>query len=195
MIVITHPERVIPAIEFFDNSSQEFITIPERHLDKMNLQLEHSLMSVAKWEGIWHESFTDQAEFSGEKLLSYIHCMTINTQKDPKIYDQLSNDDLMKIIEYMEDPRSAWTINPSRAKKKGKAHQTAEQLYFAMIQYGIPWECEKWHFNRLLALLDFCDRKGSVSGYGGQKKKTERELMEMYRAMNDKNRKRFNSKG
>lgn len=196
MITIDHPERDIPAVEFFDNGTQEFVTIPERHLKRMHLQLEHSLMSVAKWEGIWHESFTEQKQLNGEKLLSYIRCMTINTQKDPEIYDQLSQADLLKIVEYMQDPRSAWKVKSKGDRKPIKRNpQTAEEFYHAMIQFGVPWDCEKWHFNRLIALLDYCGTKGSQSGYGGEKKRTEKEILDMYRAMNERNRKRFKSKG
>lgn len=197
MIVISHPERDIPPMEFFDNRTQEFITIPAKHLEKMNLQLEHSLMSVAKWEGIWHESFTGQKQINGEKLLSYIRCMTVNPQKNPAVYEQLVNEDLAKIVGYMQDPKSAWEIRPQKpGPKKNRKPQTAEEIYWAMVQYGLPWDCEKWHFNRLLALLDYFDYKGgSNPGYGGQKKKSEREIMEIYRAMNEKNRKKYNSKG
>ena len=183
-------------MEFFDNSTQEFITIPGRHLDAMNLKLEHSLMSVAAWEGIWHEPFSEQKRIDGEKLLSYIRCMTVNQQKNPGIYDQLLQEDLMRITAYMDDPKSAWVMKPPKEEKhRKKERHSAEEIYFAMTQYGIPWDCEKWHFNRLLALLDYFDRKGSVPGYGGQKKKSEREIMELYRALNEKNRKKYNSKG
>lgn len=197
MITIAHPERDIPAMELFDNSTQEFITLPAQHLDRMNIQLEHSLMSVAKWEGIWHESFQEQQRIEGEKLLSYIKCMTVNAQKNPDIYHQLVREDLERIVDYMQDPKSAWEIRPQKPEPKRKRKpQTAEEIYWAMVQYGLPWDCEKWHFNRLLALLDYFDYKGSSSpGYGGQKKKSEREIMEMYRAMNERNRKRFKSNG
>lgn len=195
MIYIVHQAADIPPQELFDNRTNEFISIPGRHVDDMDLRLEHSLMSVAKWEGIWHESFSEQEKLPPEKLISYIRCMTINTQRNPDIYDQLTREDRNRILAYMNDPKSAWVIKKPEKKPRRKQPQTAEEIYWAMIQYGIPMECEKWHFNRLIALLDYCKEKGSHSGYGGQKKKSEREIMEMYRALNEKNRKRFNSKG
>ena len=195
MLTIDHPARTTPRLEFFDNIKQEFITIEEQHLGPVYLKLEHSLMSIAKWECKWHEPFMDQEELTGEKLLDYIRCMTVNQLKDPTVYDRLTEEDLLRVIDYMQDANSAWKIHKKKQKKK-KQPTTVEEIYYAMIQYGIPPEYEQWHFNRLMALLDFCDSKGgSTPGAGGQKKKSEREIMEMYKAINERNRKKYNSKG
>ena len=198
MLTIDRPERDIPGAEFFDNVKQEFITIEPRHLDAVHLQLEHSLMSIARWESRWHEPFIGRKDLTAEEFLDYIRCMTINPQKNPNVYKCLLNDDLQEIAEYMNDPQSAWEIVSKEDKKpkKKKRPDTVESIYYAMIQYGIPQEYEKWHFNRLMALIDYCDYKGgSSSGAGGPAKKTQREMMEMYRAMNEKARKKYNSKG
>lgn len=196
MLLIDHPARDIPKIEFFDNRTQEFITIEARHVGPIHLQLEHSLMSIAKWEAKWHEPFIGREDMTGDELKDYVRCMTINPQKNPEVYDDLSREDIAKIVEYMEDPHSAWVINSKKKGKKQKRPDTIEAIYYAMIQYGIPMECEKWHFNRLIALLDYCDSKGgSTSGAGGPVKRSQKEIMEMYRAMNEKNRKKYNSRG
>lgn len=196
MLLIDRPARKVPKREYFNNQTQEFITIEEQELKPIHLQLEHSLMSIAKWEARWQKAFIGMENISGEELLDYIRCMTINPQKDPSIYEQLTQDDLLEIVEYMQQPHSAWEIKHDKKKKKSKRPDTVEMIYFAMIQYGIPLECEKWHFNRLMALMDFCDRKGGSSpGGGSPAKRSQKEIMEMYRAMNEKNRKRFNSKG
>lgn len=187
----------IPRREYFNNVTQEFITVESVHIDAFHLQLEHSLMSIAKWEAKWHEPFLGKNNLSGKELLDYVRCMTINQQKNPKVYDYLTQEDLLKILEYMQDQNSAWVINPKKkGRKSNKKPDTVEMIYYGMIQYGIPMECEKWHFNRLMALMDYCDCKGgSVSGAGGPAKRSQKELMEMYRAMNEKNRKKYNSKG
>ena len=156
-------------------------------------------MSIAKWEAKWHEPFLGKDNLTGEELMDYIRCMTINQQKNPEVYEDLTQEALMEIVEYMQDQHSAWEINPKKkgkGGKKAKKPDTVEAIYYAMIQYGIPPEYEKWHFNRLMALIDFCDSKGgSVSGAGGPAKKSQKEIMEMYRAINEKNRKKYNSKG
>lgn len=196
MLYIDIPPRDIPKQEYFDNLIQEFITVEGRHIDAIHLQLEHSLMSVAKWESKWHKPFARDDSMTGEELMDYVRCMTINQQKNPRVYEDLTQDALTQIIEYMNNPQSAWEISPKKKSKKPKKAEPAEMIYFAMIQYGVPLECEKWHFNRLLALLDYCDSKGGGSpGGGSPKKRSEREIMEMYRALNEKNRKKYNSKG
>lgn len=197
MLIINHPARDIPKVEYFDNNTQEFITIEAKHYDAVNLSLEHSLRSIAKWEAKWHESFLDQENLSGEKLLDYIRCMTTNQQRNPNAYDGLLNEDLEKIVEYIRDPNSAWVIHKNKKSvRRSKVPDTSEAFYYAMIQFGIPLECENWHFNRLQALIDYCGYKGgSTSGAGGPAKRSQKEIMEMYRAMNEKNRKKYNSKG
>lgn len=199
MLLIDHVARTIPKREYFDNESQEFITIDEIHMEEFHLKLEHSLMSISKWESKWHVPFIGRDDLSPEEFRDYIRCMTINQVKNPKVYDWLTQADVNKILDYMQNSYSAWEIRPS--KKNGKKKQkldTVESIYYAMIQFGIPLECEQWHFNRLVALIDYFDSQGGGSAGGGggqQKKKSNREIMEMYRAMNERNRKRFNSKG
>lgn len=153
-------------------------------------------MSIAEWECKWHVPFLGKENLTGEELLDYVRCMTINTQKDPNVYNDLTQEAMIKIVEYMQDPQSAWEINKKKKGRKNRKPDTVEMIYYGMIQYGIPLECEKWHFNRLMALLDYCDSKGgSVSGAGGPAKKSQKEILEMYRAINEKNRKKYNSKG
>ena len=199
MLVIDVPARTIPKREFFDNSTQTFIEIAEQYIEPIHLQLEHSLMSVSKWESKWHEPFFDNKQLSGEKMLDYVRCMTINPQKNPKVYELLPEDKVLEIVEYMEDPSSAWVISPKKKGRKSKSKAyTVELIYYNMIQLGIPMECEKWHLNRLMALMDFCDEKGGSApggGGGGPAKQSRREILEMYRAINERNRKTYNSKG
>lgn len=196
MLSIDRPARTIPKREYFDNRTQEFVTIDEIHIEPIHLKLEHSLMSIAKWESRWHKPFIGRDDLSGEELVDYIRCMTVNQVKNPSVYEWLTQEDLLEIIAYMQDQQSAWEIRPSKEQKKDTKPTSVESIYYAMIQYGIPAEYEQWHFKRLMALLDYCDSKGgSVSGAGGQKKRSEREIMEMYRALNEKNRKKYNSKG
>lgn len=198
MLLIDIPERQTPEVEYFDNRTQEFVTIPGRKIPAIHLKMEHSLMSIAEWESKWHEPFLGKEDLSGEQLLDYFRCMTINTQKDPNVYNDLTQEAMKQIVEYMQDPQSAWKISQQKRgkNKKSKKQDTVEKIYYAMIQYGVPLECEKWHFGRLMALMDYCDSKGgSTSGAGGPAKKSQKEIMDMYRAINEKNRKKYNSKG
>lgn len=203
MITIDIPERDFNAVEYFDNRTQTFITVRnKKHVNACRLTLEHSLKSISKWEAKWHKSFFDDGQLTGEEWIDYIRCMTINTVKDPEIYLYLTQKEHSMIQDYIGDPQSAWEIpklsedKKKKAKKGKKQPTTVECVYYKMIQYGVWESCENWNFNRLLALLDYFDKQeGSTPGAGGQKKKTERELMSMYHDMNQKARAKYKSKG
>lgn len=200
MLPIDHPAHDIPQLEYFDNIRQEFITIPARHVDAIHLQLEHSLLSIAKWEGKWHTSFFSTEQMTPEQFLDYVRCMTINTQKNPNVYTDLTQEDFEAIMAYMGDQMSAIDVSAKKKKKSRKKEtETAESVYFSMTQLGIPFDCEKWHINRLIALIDYCADHdgggGGSSGSGANRPKSQKELMEFYHALNQKNRKKYNSKG
>ena len=195
MLVIEHPAEFIPMQEFFDSSTNEFITLPEQRYEPFRLQLEHSLLSISKWESKWHKPFMSETQMALEEFRDYIKCMTINTPKCKSAYDRLTQEDFQKIGDYISDPMSAWEIRKKKKKAGRKDVVTSDGIYAAMIAAGIPFECEKWHFNRLLALLDVCESQGAQDGYKTGKSKSQREIMEMYRALNEKNRAKFHSKG
>lgn len=199
-LLIDHGETIFPKMEYFDNRSQEFITIEEKRLGPVHLLLAHSLVSVAKWESRWCVPFVGKEQLTENEFIDYVRCMTVNEPKDPNMYDYLIQKDVDKIAAYMQAPFSAWEIRTAQkeSKRRKKRPETVEAIYYAMIQLGIPMECEKWHLNRLIALIDYCGYQGgSMPGGGGGSpaKRSQKEIMELYRAMNEKNRKRFNSKG
>ena len=196
MLVIDREERDIPKVEYFDQATQEFITIPGRHANAIHLQLEHSLLSIRRWEAKWHEVFGAVGQMDEERFRDYVRCMTINPQKDPEVYRDLLPEDFVKIGEYIQDPMSAYDMSKKKKPKKKQKPEPAEAYYFAMTQLGIPFDCEKWHFNQLMALIDYCATNGSGGMAGSQgKPRSQREMMELYHALNQKNRKKYNSKG
>lgn len=197
MKVIEHPARDFPERRYFNQETNEFVIIPAMHLEPMRLQLEHSLLSMRKYEAQTHRPFNAAEGLNPDELLEYVKCMTINTQKDDKVYGQLTPNDLQEIVQYIQDASSAWEIKERVERKPQRKNlpKTVEAIYFAMIQYGIPFECEKWHLNSLLALIDYCFRNGGTGGGGSGPRKTEKEMREYWRAMNEANRKKYHSKG
>lgn len=198
MIIIAHPERTIPERKVFDQNTNTFIILPERHLKPMNLHLEHSLRSMRNWEAEYEKSFSDEIDkMSTEDLIGYIRCMTINTQRDDSVYDQLSVNDLITVSRYISRASSAWKIVQDKKRperRRRKQPNTVESIYFTMIQLGIPIEpCEKWHFGSLMALIDYFDKKGN--GGGGGKPKTLKEMQESWFRLNEANRKKYHSRG
>lgn len=175
----------IPASEQWDESKQEFISTKET-----TLQLEHSLVSVAKWESKWQKPFLSKTEKSIEETIDYIRCMTLTQNVDPKIYYLIPSDAYVQINKYIESPQSATTFREDHAARGSREIITSEVIYYWMVALNIPFECQKWHLNRLLNLVKICNIKNQPS-----KKMSGRELMSQNAALNAARRKQFNTKG
>ena len=182
MLQLTIPQR-----EWFNDKTQEFIVYPKRVL-----WLEHSLLSISKWESKWKKPFLQQDHArSYEESIDYIRCMTINTQHDPDAYKGLNKNILDKVREYINDGMTATTFSKRSNGNNGKKQVvTSELVYYWMINYNIPFECEKWHFNRLMTLIRICEIKSN----GNQKMKRS-DTYARNKALNAANRAKFNSKG
>lgn len=185
MLQLTIPQR-----EWFNDATQEFIIYPQRVL-----QLEHSLISISKWESKWKKPFLGRDDKrTYEESLDYVRCMTINTQSDPNVYKGLTRDIFEKIKAYMEDCMTATTFsNRAITNGGGRARRetiTSELIYYWMVNYGIPFECEKWHINRLLTLIRICEIKNR-----GDKRMKRGDIYARNKALNNANRAKFNSKG
>jgi len=152
----------IPEVETYNHETAMFETIPA-----VTLQLEHSLISVSKWEAIYHKSFLSSKQLTADEFRDYVRCMTLNKNVDDRVYKFLTHDHEIKIRDYINNPMTATTIN-----EKGKRHSrskvvTSEELYGNMVMLGIPFECEKWHLNRLIMLIRVCSIQ--QNGGGGRK--------------------------
>lgn len=175
----------IPARELFDEKTEQFVYTKEQ-----TLQLEHSLVSLSKWESKWKKPFFATKEKTNEETIDYIRCMTITQNVDPMIYNFLTDENLSAIHDYIEDPMTATTFSDSKNGKKNREIITAELIYYWMISSGIPFECQKWHLNKLITLIRVFEVKNTPP-----KKMSQRELMNRNRALNEARRKQFNSKG
>ncbi len=149
------------------------------------LQLEHSLISLSKWEAKYHKPFLKNTDsMSYEELKDYIRCMTITQNIDPLVYDCLSEDNIMSIKNYMEDQMTATWFNEKNNPKSRQKVITAELIYYWMISLQIPVEFEKWHLNRLLTLIRVCNSENTP-----KKKMKERDVMQQNAALNAARRK------
>ena len=154
MLTINIPEK-----ELFNEVSGEFITIP-----KTELHLEHSLISLSRWESKWKKPFLNLENPTEEQMLDYICCMSVDKTPSVEAIKNMSVEDLQKIRDYIADKRSATEIYDRRPKKGGKREiYTSEVIYYYMIYFGIPFSCEKWHLNRLLTLIRVCGVKGGTT--------------------------------
>lgn len=180
---------IIPDYEGFDEKTQEFITVKGA-----TLQLEHSLISLKKWEQKWHIPFLDKnKEKTNEMMLDYIRCMTINPNINDDVYKIIPVKVAEEITKYIEDPMTAtWFNDPTTigAQKRSSEVVTAEIIYYWMIALNIPVEFQKWHLNSLLTLIRVVNIKNQPN-----KKMGSKEWASQRAALNAKRRAKSHSAG
>lgn len=176
-------EVMIKGKEMWDENSEEFVNVKPT-----TLRLEHSLVSISKWESKWKIPFLDDKPKTAEQSIDYIKCMTLNQNVDDSVYYAIDSETMQKIDEYIGSDRTATWFNepPSRG---GKRVVTSELVYYFMIAYNIPFECQKWHFSRLMTLIKVCKIETSDS------KMSRSEVLRQNRAMNAARRKAMRTKG
>ena len=175
---------IVPATEQWDEIKQEFVYTKET-----TLQLEHSLVSLSKWESKWCKPFLSKEDMTTEETIDYIRCMTITQNVNPEVYTCLSDKNIEQVHDYIQAPMTATFFR----KENGPPSReiiTSELIYYWMITLNIPFECQKWHLNRLLTLIRVCNIKNQPA-----KRRSQREIMEYNTALNEARRKKLNSKG
>lgn len=174
----------IPGSEQYDEENNEFITLKET-----TLQLEHSLVSLSKWESKWKKPFLSKEDKTVEQMMDYIRCMTITQSVKPEIYAFVTNENVEQIQEYINDSMTATTFR-NMPRTTSRRVITAELIYYWMIAFGIPFECQKWHLNRLLTLINVCSIES-----GPKRKMPKSEVARQQAALNAARRKQFRSRG
>jgi len=177
----------IPKTEQFNEKTEEFIYSKEQ-----SLQLEHSLVSISKWEAKWHKPFLDSKTKSNEETIDYIRCMTLTQNVDQDSYNHLDSKSIKQITEYINDSMTATWFSEDKNAKKGTNREvvTSELIYYWMIELNIPVEFQKWHLNRLITLIKVCNVKKSPP-----KKMSKREIANRNRALNESRKKAENTRG
>lgn len=178
----------IESIEMFDENSKEFV-----NTDEITLHLEHSLVSLSKWESSWEKPFLGTSEKSDEEVLDYIRCMNISDNVSPDVFYRLSQANIETIGKYIDAKMSATWFNDSHLKSGGPVRKeviTAEIIYYWMIAANIPFECQHWHLNKLLTLIKVCNQKNAP-----EKKMGKQELIARNRALNEARKAQLNTKG
>jgi len=180
---------IIPATERFDESTNTFVYTKEQ-----TLRLEHSLLSISKWESKWKKPFFSQAkeDKTVDETMDYIRCMTLNQNVDPAIYDPnvISGAVLKQIVDYLKDPMTATVITEDKGAARGRQIVTSELIYYWMFSFNIPIECEKWHINRLMTLIRVCSIKNAPP-----KKMSKKSIYAQNSALNAARRKAHHSRG
>lgn len=182
---------IIPAKEpdeLWDEKNEIFIPVPAEK--EQTLQLEHSLISLSKWESKWCKPYYSKKEKTYEEIIDYIRCMTLTPNVKPEVYYRLTDDNVDQIVKYIEAPMTATTFYEDKTGRGIRETITSELIYYWMIEAKIPFECQKWHINRLLTLIRVCNIKNSPP-----KKRSKGDIMRSNAALNAARRKRLNTKG
>lgn len=176
----------IPSCEMFDEENDRFIEVKAQ-----SIKLEHSLLSVSKWESKWCKPFLDKKPKTKEETLDYIKCMIITPMKDYDVVSSFGPEQFNKISDYIDSPMTATTVKFFNEKKNPTGELvTSELIYYWMVAHGIPFECEKWHINRLLTLIKVCNAKNQP-----EKKMGKINAAKMQSSLNAQRRAMMHSKG
>ena len=175
----------IPDVEYWDENQEMFVTVKGQ-----TLQLEHSLVSLSKWESKWNKAFLSKTKKTSEETLDYIKCMTVSQSVRPEVYNNLTNENIDQVNRYIEAPMTATYFSEDKTGGNNREVITAELIYYWMIALNIPFECQKWHLNRLLTLIRVCNIKNSPP-----KKMSRRDLMARNSRLNAARKQRLNSRG
>ena len=171
--------------EMWDEANEVFI--PPK---TVTLQLEHSLVSLSKWESKWCKPFLSNKGLTDEESLDYIKCMVISKNVNPEVVDHFTKENVKAVIDYINAPMTATTFSKESNGKTNKEIVTSELIYYWMIAYNIPSEYQKWHLNRLLTLIRVCGIKNAPP-----KKMGKGEIMRNNAALNAARRAKLHSKG
>ena len=177
-------EIIIPGLELYNEETNEFTCY-----DDVKLELEHSLVSISKWESKWCKPFLDGKDKTLDEIVDYVRCMTISDNIESDVYDRLTEENLVVINEYIGRPMTATTFNNEK-KSTVREIITSEIIYYWMVSFNIPFECQYWHLNRLLTLIKVCNVKNNPP-----KKMSQKEILARNKALNDARKKELGTRG
>ena len=175
----------IPDTEYYNEEISQFVSVKERMID-----LEHSLVSLSKWEAKWCKPFLGKDQKTSEEVRDYIRCMIIDRNVPDNILYALSKQQEKQIVEYIDEKMTATTFSDISSASKNREIITSEIIYYWMISLNIPFECQKWHLNRLLTLIRVCSIKNAPP-----KKMGRNSVLSRNAQINAARKKQLNTRG
>ena len=175
----------IPDTEYYNEETSQFVSVKERMID-----LEHSLVSLSKWEAKWCKPFLGKDQKTSEEVRDYIRCMIIDRNVPDNILYALSKQQEKQIVDYIDEKMTATTFSDISSASKSREVITSEIIYYWMISLNIPFECQKWHLNRLLTLIRVCSIKNAPP-----KKMGRNSILSRNAQINAARKKQLNTRG
>lgn len=175
----------VPASEKWDEANCQFI-----NFDGAVLELEHSLLSVSKWESKWHKPFLSEKTMTEAESIDYIRCMTLNDNVPEEAYENLTSENIKDVEAYISDSMTATWFVDDKTSKPNREIITSERIYYSMFSLGVPKECENWHFNRLMTLLRVFSEENKP-----KKKMSAKQILSRNRALNEQRKAMHHTRG
>lgn len=176
---------IIKGEECFNETNQTFETFEDVVLD-----VEHSLISLSKWESKYQKPFLSSGEKTTEELFSYLIAMVVTSTGDPDVLYTCSQETINSIQQYIDSSQSATTFGTMPERRGPGEVITSELIYYWMVSFNIPFECQYWHLNRLFSLIRICNIKNSKP-----KKMSRHEIAQRNRELNAKRREELKTSG
>lgn len=176
---------VVSAVESFDDSKQQFVSE-----GGTTLELEHSLVSLSKWESQHEKPFLGKEEKTAEEVVSYVKAMTLTPNVPAEIFQQLDQEHFEAINAYIESKQSATWFSEAPGAPKSSEVITAELIYYWLTVFNIPFEVENWNLNRLFNLIRICNIKSAKP-----KKMSRNEQAARQRELNAQRKAQMSTRG
>lgn len=176
---------MVGAEEAYDEETQEFV-----FRGGFELQLEHSLVSLSKWESEYEKPFLSETEKTPEELIGYIKAMTLTPEVPEEVFHRLNVSNFTAVNEYINAKMTATWFNEAPGAPKSRETITSELIYYWLTIFQIPFEVETWHLNRLFTLIRICNVKSAKP-----KKMSRSEIAQRNRTLNEQRRAQLKTKG
>jgi hypothetical protein len=176
---------VIEGTEYYNQETETFETVGD-----VVLMLEHSLVSVSKWESKFEKPFLTKDNKTTEEVLFYVEAMILTPNYPEGIINSFTQKSIDAVNNYIESKQSATTFGKMPEQRSRGEIITSELIYYWMVAFNIPFECQHWHLNRLLALVRICNIKASKP-----KKMGRTELLQRNRQLNEQRKAELGTRG